>query len=92
MDTGINYEHEDLAGRMWNNPYLSKGLPGIHGYDFTSNNAYCMDILGHGTHCAGVIAAEADNQKGIAGISNAQLMALKVFDTEGKTRNSDITR
>lgn len=90
MDTGINYEHEDLAGRMWNNPYLSKGLPGIHGYDFTSNNAYCMDILGHGTHCAGVIAAEADNQKGIAGISNAQLMALKVFDTEGKTRNSDI--
>lgn len=90
MDTGINYEHEDLAGRMWNNPYLSKGLPGIHGYDFTSNNAYCMDILGHGTHCAGVIAAAADNQKGIAGISNAQLMALKVFDTEGKTRNSDI--
>ncbi len=55
MDTGINYEHEDLAGRMWNNPYLSKGLPGIHGYDFTSNNAYCMDILGHGTHCAGVL-------------------------------------
>lgn len=90
MDTGINFEHEDLAGRMWNNPYLSKGLPGIHGYDFTSNNAYCMDILGHGTHCAGVIAAAADNQKGIAGISNAQLMALKVFDTEGKTRNSDI--
>lgn len=90
MDTGINYEHEDLAGRMWNNPYLSKGLPGIHGYDFTNNNAYCMDVLGHGTHCAGVIAAEADNQKGIAGISNAQLMALKVFDTEGKTRNSDI--
>lgn len=90
MDTGINYEHEDLAGRMWNNPYLSKGLPGIHGYDFTNGNAYCMDNQGHGTHCAGVIAAAADNQKGIAGISNAQLMALKVFDTEGRTRNSDI--
>lgn len=90
MDTGINYEHEDLAGRMWNNPYLSKGLPGIHGYDFTNNNAYCMDSLGHGTHCAGVIAAASDNQKGIAGISNARLMALKVFDTEGRTKNSDI--
>lgn len=90
MDTGINYEHEDLAGRMWSNPYLSKGLPGIHGYDFTNKNAYCMDSLGHGTHCAGIIAAAADNQKGIAGISNAQLMALKVFDTEGRTRNSDI--
>lgn len=92
MDTGINYEHEDLADHMWINPYLSKGLSGIYGYDFTENNAYCMDVEGHGTHCAGIIAAAADNQKGIAGISGAKLMALKVFDAEGTTTNSTIIK
>lgn len=36
------------------------------------------DEDGHGTHCAGVISAVSDNNKGICGISNAKLMALKV--------------
>lgn len=92
MDTGINYEHEDLADHMWVNPYLSKGLGGIYGYDFTEDNAYCMDTEGHGTHCAGIIAATSDNQKGIAGISGAKLMSLKVFDSDGRTNNSTIIK
>lgn len=88
MDTGINYNHEDLAERMWVNSDITLG--GIYGYDFMDDTAYCMDTNGHGTHCAGVIAAATDNQKGIAGISSARLMALKVFDSEGQTRNSVI--
>ncbi|MCM1245367.1 MAG: S8 family serine peptidase [Roseburia sp.] len=90
MDTGIDYTHEDLADRMWVNSDITLG--GIYGYDFTEENAYCMDTLGHGTHCAGVIAAAADNQKGIAGISSARLMALKVFDQRGETSNSIIVK
>lgn len=88
MDTGIDYHHEDLAGHMWVNSNVT--LPGIHGYDFTEDTPYCMDTNGHGTHCAGTIAAVSDNQKGITGISDARLMALKIFDEKGKTSNSTI--
>lgn len=90
MDTGINYDHEDLAERMWVNSDITLG--GIYGYNFVDETAYCMDTLGHGTHCAGVIAAATDNQKGIAGISSARLMALKVFDSQGRTSNSVIIK
>lgn len=86
MDTGINIAHEDLADRMWVNTNTS--LWGIYGYDFVNMVPDCTDTIGHGTHCAGVIAASADNQKGISGISGAKLMALKVFNSEGKTSNS----
>lgn len=88
MDTGIDYNHEDLAEHMWVNSNMK--LPGIHGYDFIENTPYCMDTNGHGTHCAGVVAAVSGNQKGISGISNARLMALKIFDNDGKTTNSKI--
>ena len=88
MDTGINYEHEDLSDHMWVNPCQDKGLQGIYGYNFIDSSAYCMDDNGHGTHCAGIIAATADNQTGIAGISNAKLMSLKVFDEDGEGNNS----
>lgn len=89
MDTGIDYTHEDLKDHMWVNP-APDALPGIHGYDFTINHPDCMDTDGHGTHCAGTIAAVSGNQKGIAGISNAKLMALKVFSDDEETSNSTI--
>lgn len=89
MDTGIDYTHEDLKDHMWVNP-APDTLPGIHGYDFTIHYPDCMDTDGHGTHCAGTIAAVSGNQKGITGISNARLMALKVFGDDGETTNSTI--
>lgn len=88
MDTGIDFTHEDLADRMWVN--TTPDLPGHYGYDFTANSDLCMDDNGHGTHCAGTIAAVADNGKGIAGISDARLMSLKVFDAKGDSYNSSI--
>lgn len=89
MDTGIDYTHEDLKDHMWVNPFPDT-LPGIHGYDFTIHYPDCMDTDGHGTHCAGTIAAVSGNQKGIVGISDARLMALKVFSDDGETSNSTI--
>ncbi|MCH5266083.1 MAG: S8 family serine peptidase [Lachnospiraceae bacterium] len=91
VDTGIDYTHEDLADRMWHNPYSS--LPGRYGYDFGDNDSDPMDEDedGHGTHCAGTIAAATDNEKGISGISgNARLMALKIFDSDGRVSNSTV--
>ncbi len=93
IDTGVDYTHEDLKDSMWINPYRSQGLEGIYGYDFANDDDDPMDVDGHGTHCAGVIAAQQNNASGITGISNAKIMALKVvrddsdvFDVAGAVR------
>lgn len=92
VDTGIDYTHEDLAAHMWKNPYDQLELPGTYGYDFGDYDSDPMDEDedGHGTHCAGVISAVSDNSKGIRGISNAKLMALKVFNSAGTSYDSSI--
>ncbi|MBQ7504934.1 MAG: S8 family serine peptidase [Ruminococcus sp.] len=86
MDTGIDYNHEDLKDILWVNPYGSK-LPGIYGYDFSGDIAdhSPYDNDGHGSHVAGIIAGQADNGIGISGInkSNVKIMSLKFLDGEG---------
>lgn len=88
MDTGITPSHEDLIDHLWVN--TTNSLKGTYGYDFSSDSDDCTDSSGHGTHCAGVIAATTDNQKGIRGISDAKLMTLKIFDDNEECYNSYI--
>lgn len=87
VDTGIDYNNEEFTDRLWVNPYGSK-LNGKYGYDFTDStkDGQPLDGNGHGTHVAGIIAAAADNQKGISGInkSNVKIMALKGLDDGGE--------
>ncbi len=60
----------------------------VHGWNFVSGNNKLNDNHGHGTHIAGIIGAEAGNNKGIIGISpNVSLMVLKYFDP--KVPNTD---
>ena len=86
VDTGIDFDHPDLKDLVWNNPYGSK-LVGKHGRDFTGTikNGEPLDDNGHGSHCAGIIAAQANNAEGISGIntSNVKIMALKFLDADG---------
>ncbi len=86
LDTGIDFEHEDLKDAIWTNPYGSK-LVGKQGYDFSgySKNGKPSDDNGHGTHVAGIIAGVGDNEKGISGVNkqNVKILPLKVFDDEG---------
>ena len=72
MDTGIDYTHEDL-----NDNY--KG-----GYDFVFNDPDPFDNYNsHGTHVAGIIAAER-NGIGVVGVApNANLYAVRVLDSAG---------
>jgi subtilisin family serine protease len=52
----------------------------IIGWDFGNNDNNPMDAEGHGTHTAGVIAAEGNNRQGTSGVVwKASLVALKVF-------------
>ncbi|MEI7904014.1 MAG: S8 family serine peptidase [Candidatus Firestonebacteria bacterium] len=72
IDTGVNYNHEDLAGKV------------VQGYDFYNNDADPMDDHSHGTHCAGIAAAVSNNGKGVAGVSwGAVVLAVKSFSATG---------
>lgn len=60
----------------------------VHGWNFVSSNNKLDDNHGHGTHIAGIVGAEAGNNKGISGISpEVSLMILKYFDP--KVPNND---
>ncbi len=80
IDTGINYEHADLASRLWDG---GTEFP-HHGYDFSDNDNDPMDRHGHGTHVAGTVCGTgvSGTQTGIA--PSATIMALKAFNDQGE--------
>jgi len=95
IDSGIDYEHEDLSANMWVNLVESGGFAGvdddgngyvddIRGWDFVNGDNDPMDDLGHGTHVAGTIGAAGNNALGVTGVSwDVQLMPLKFLDGRG---------
>ncbi len=72
IDTGVDYTHPDLVGNY---------VPG--GIDWVNIDPYPMDDNGHGTHCAGIIAAVLNNNQGIAGLAQVKIMAEKGLDYTG---------
>lgn len=85
VDTGVDYTNPDLTNVMWINPG-NIGLEGKHGYDFgmmdddpMPGNAIANSEMSHGTHCAGLIAAQTNNGIGIAGAAqHTKIMAFKL--------------
>jgi subtilisin family serine protease len=71
LDTGIEPTHPDLNGRVARYLFTYSGIPSSSGN---------MDLIGHGTHVAGTIAAIINNNLGINGICNCQVHAYKIFD------------
>ena len=88
IDTGVLDTHEDLKNMMWTNPG-NIDLAGKHGYNFFENNEdSANDDVGHGTHCAGVIAAQANNGIGVAGATagtNVKIMALRILGSSNSS-------
>lgn len=74
VDTGVDYNHPDLRGRV------------IKGADYTgeSDGSDPIDSFGHGTHVAGIINAMANNGIGVAGVApNVKVLAVKVLNAKG---------
>ncbi|MDD2890202.1 MAG: S8 family peptidase [bacterium] len=69
IDCGIEYTHEDLVDRFTT----------TKGYDYMDNDNDPAPGTSeqHGTACAGIAAATINNAKGIAGVANARLYALR---------------
>lgn len=92
LDSGVDYTHEDLVQNMWMRPaglapYHDNDLGTIddeYGYNAVDSASDPMDENGHGTHCAGIIGAEGENNVGIAGVNwNVQIMPLKFMNAGG---------
>jgi subtilisin family serine protease len=100
IDTGVDYNHVDLAGNMWTNAGETPGdgidndgngyIDDVHGINSITGSGDPMDDQYHGTHCAGTIAARGNNGTGVTGVSwSSKIMALKAFDASGSSCTCD---
>jgi subtilisin family serine protease len=98
LDTGVDYAHEDLVENMWfrpasMDPYHDSDLGTVddsRGYNAIDSASDPMDDNGHGTHCAGIIGAEGENNLGIAGVNwKVKIMPLKFMNAGGSGTTKD---
>lgn len=91
LDTGVNYNHLDLAANMWHNPGEIPSnqidddnngyVDDVYGIDTSNLDSDPLDDHGHGTECAGVLGAVGNNGIGVAGVNwSVRIMALKIFN------------
>ncbi|UCC41178.1 MAG: peptidase S8 [Candidatus Aminicenantes bacterium] len=74
LDTGVDLEHPDLKNKIYSS-----------GRDFVNEDFDATDDNGHGTHVAGIAAAETNNNEGIAGVAwNCKILPIKVIEADGE--------
>lgn len=79
IDTGVDLDHDDLENRVVPGYDAFSQEEGDDAGDVSSLN-YVVSSYKHGSHVAGVIAAEANNNEGIAGVApEAKIMPIKIF-------------
>lgn len=94
IDSGIDYNHPDLAASIWSNAGEVAGdgidndgnnfIDDIRGWDFVYSDNNPMDTNNHGTHVAGTIGAVGNNSYGGVGVCwTASLMPVRVLDGSG---------
>ncbi|PMB54067.1 subtilisin [Fischerella thermalis CCMEE 5201] len=100
LDTGVDYNHQDLSSNIWTNSKEIAGngkdddgngyIDDYYGWNFDGNNNSTLDVNGHGTHVSGTIAG-VNNGYGVTGIAyNSKIMPVKVLDDQGSGSYSAI--
>lgn len=101
VDTGVDIRHPELKDAIWTNPgeIPRDGIDNdgngfvddVHGWDVAENDNTLVErnqrvfAYSHGTHVAGTIGAEKDNERGIAGICpGCKIMVVKIAKPKGK--------
>ncbi|MDQ3940404.1 MAG: S8 family serine peptidase, partial [Actinomycetota bacterium] len=100
IDSGVDYNHPDLATNMWSN---AGEVPGdgldndgngykddVRGWDCANEDNNPMDDNSHGTHVAGTIGGVGNDSVGVAGVNwDVSIMALKFLNAQGSGYTSD---
>ena len=99
IDTGMDYNHPDLASNIWHNTAETHNgldddengyIDDVRGWNFAADNNAPMDGNGHGTHTAGTMGAVGNNGIGVVGVNwRCQLMPVKFLDNSGNGVISD---
>ena len=103
IDTGVDYNHPELAANMWTNAGEIAGngidddnngyVDDVRGWDWVNDDNDPFDDHSHGTHCAGTIGAIGDNGIGVAGVNwQVTIMPLKFLDAAGSGYTTDAVR
>ena len=103
LDSGIQLNHPDLANNLWRNPGEAPGngvdddrngfVDDVHGANINALNGNVEDDNGHGTHVAGIVAAQAGNGTGGSGIApGAKIMSVKVLDANRAGDSSQLAK
>jgi hypothetical protein len=97
IDTGVDFNHPDLAANIWVNPHETVDgidndgngyIDDIRGWDFDRNDNTVFDGPqdGHGTHVAGIIGAVGGNSQGVVGVApNLRIIPIKFIGNRGGT-------
>ena len=102
IDTGVDYDHEDLKNNMWTNQGEVPGdgidndsngyIDDYYGVNIVAKKGNGDDDHGHGTHVAGIIAA-GNNNVGVVGLAyNTKIMAIKAGQASGYFLNTDVCK
>jgi subtilisin family serine protease len=102
LDSGVQLDHPDLEGNLWRNPgEVLNGkdddgngyVDDIYGANMFTNDGNVSDDEGHGTHVAGIVAAQAGNDVGGSGVApKARIMPVKVLDANRSGNSTLLAR